>query len=216
MPMDKRGILDAVGNGGIVAVIRAESVEEGTALAGAVHRGGIPAVEVTMTVPGALKILEKMASEAQGPILGAGTVLDPETARACILAGAKFIVSPGLNEAVIRLCNRYSVPCLPGVGTVTELLRAMELGAEVVKAFPGEVLGPSFIKAVRGPVPSARIMPTGGVSPENLKEWFDAGAFAVGMGGALTKPGGVSRNFKLVESTARSIMERIASIRGGK
>ncbi|MCF4114569.1 MULTISPECIES: bifunctional 2-keto-4-hydroxyglutarate aldolase/2-keto-3-deoxy-6-phosphogluconate aldolase [Dethiosulfovibrio] len=215
MASDKAGIIRSIGEAGVVAVIRAEDAIQGMDLAKAVNAGGIPAVEVTMTVPGAIKILETMASEG-GPLLGAGTVLDPETARSCILAGAKFIVAPNLNEDVLKICNRYSVPCMPGVGTVTELIRALEMGADVVKAFPGEVLGPSFIKAVKGPVPNARIMPTGGVSLDNLDRWFAAGAFAVGMGGALTKPGGVSGDMELVAETARRIMDRIAEIRGGR
>jgi 2-dehydro-3-deoxyphosphogluconate aldolase/(4S)-4-hydroxy-2-oxoglutarate aldolase len=215
MASDKAGIIRSIGEAGVVAVIRAEDAIQGMDLAKAVNAGGIPAVEVTMTVPGAIDILETMASE-DGPLLGAGTVLDPETARSCILAGAKFIVAPNLNEDVLKICNRYSVPCMPGVGTVTELIRALEMGADVVKAFPGEVLGPSFIKAVKGPVPNARIMPTGGVSLDNLDRWFAAGAFAVGMGGALTKPGGVSGDMELVAETARRIMDRIAEIRGGR
>lgn len=215
MPEGKGDILRAIGESGIVAVIRAKDEKQGMALSKAVYQGGIRAIEVTMTVPGAVGILEKLSS-MEGPILGAGTVLDGETARTCILAGAKFIVSPALSESVISTCNRYGVPCMPGIGTVTELLRAMELGAEVVKAFPGEVLGPSFIKAVRGPVPHAKIMPTGGVSEDNLDKWFAAGAFAVGMGGALTSPGGVSGNMDLVESTARGIVDKIAAIRGNR
>ena len=156
-----------------------------------------------------------MASEG-GAILGAGTVLDPETARICILAGAQYIVSPHLNESVVTLCNRYSVPCMPGVGTLTELVRALELGVDVVKAFPGDVLGPDFVKAVRAPVPHANIMPTGGVSPDNLRSWFDAGVFAVGMGSSLTKPGGVAGDMDLVTATARNVVRSIADIRGRK
>lgn len=213
--MGKYEVLRAIGNAGVVAVIRAKNSREGMDLARAVQDGGVPAVEVTMTVPGAVRILETMASEGNA-ILGAGTVLDPETARICILAGAQYIVSPHLNEAVVTLCNRYSIPCMPGVGTLTELVRALELGVDVVKAFPGDVLGPDFVKAVKGPVPHANIMPTGGVSPDNLKAWFAAGVFAVGMGSSLTKPGGVAGNMDLVTATARKVVDTIADIRGGK
>jgi 2-dehydro-3-deoxyphosphogluconate aldolase/(4S)-4-hydroxy-2-oxoglutarate aldolase len=215
MVMKKYEVLQAIEKAGVVAVIRARDSREGMALARAVQKGGIPAVEVTMTVPGAVGILESMASEG-GTILGAGTVLDPETARICILAGAQYVVSPHLNESVVTLCNRYSVPCMPGVGTLTELVRALELGVDVVKAFPGDVLGPDFVKAVRGPVPHAKIMPTGGVSPDNLQSWFNAGVFAVGMGSSLTKPGGVAGDMDLVTATARNVVDSIADIRGRK
>ncbi len=211
--MGKYDVLRAIGEAGVVAVIRAKDSKEGMALAQAVRTGGIPAVEVTMTVPGAVKILEAMASEGNA-IVGAGTVLDPETARACILAGARYIVSPHLNESVVTLCNRYCIPCMPGVGTLTELIRALELGVDVVKAFPGDVLGPQFVKAVKGPVPYAKIMPTGGVSLENLESWFASGVFAVGMGSSLTHPGGVSGDMDRVTATARQVISSIAKIRG--
>ncbi len=211
MGHEKGEIIQSIGNAGVVAVIRGNTVDEGLALADAVYQGGIATVEVTMTVPGAIKILEALASR-EGLLLGAGTVLDAETARMCILAGARYIVSPHLSESVMKLCHRYAIPCMPGVGTVTEVIRALELGAEVLKAFPGEVLGPQFIKAVKGPLPHAKIMPTGGVSLENMEKWFAAGAFAVGMGGALTKPGGVKGNMRLVTETARTIVEKIAPL----
>jgi len=172
-------------------------------------------VEVTMTVPGAVKIIEALAAEYRGSslVLGAGTVLDPETARACLLAGARYVVAPNLNEEVVRLCNRYAVPCMPGIGSVTELVRAYELGVDVVKVFPGEVLGPKFIKAALAPVPHAKMMPTGGVSVDNLADWFAAGAYAVGMGNALTKPGGKEGDLDAVRAAAKSVVERIRQIR---
>ncbi len=215
MTTSKRTILEQIGDKGIVAVIRARDMEEGLALAGAVYEGGVPAIEMTMTVPGAVEILKELAKDAEkmGLILGAGTVLDSETARACILAGARYIVSPHLSEEIFRLCNRYAVPYMPGVGTVTEVVRALEMGAELVKAFPGDVLGPEFVKAVQGPIPQVRIMPTGGVNPDNLEDWFRAGVFAVGMGGALTKPGGKTGDYDAVRKTAQTVVERIAEIR---
>lgn len=215
MTTSKKSILEQIGDKGIVAVIRARDMEEGLALAKAVYEGGVPAIEMTMTVPGAVDILKELARDAarMGLILGAGTVLDSETARACILAGASYIVSPHLSEEVFRLCNRYAVPYMPGVGTVTEVVRALEMGAELVKAFPGDVLGPKFVKAVHGPIPHVKIMPTGGVSPDNLESWFKAGVFAVGMGGALTKPGGRAGDYNAVRETARIVVERIAEIR---
>ncbi len=150
-----------------------------------------------------------------GLILGAGTVADSETARLCIEAGSEFIVSHCFSEDVARMCNRYGIPYMPGVGTVTELVRAMEWGSDVVKAFPGDVLGPKFIKAVHGPLPGAQIMPIGGVTPANLEEWFKAGAFAVGLGSALAKPNGKEGDYPLIEATAREIVEKILQIRKG-
>jgi len=214
----KYTILEKIHEKGIVAIVRARNGEEGLKLANAIFEAGIPAIEITMTVPNAIDIMRDLTKEygTKGLILGAGTVLDPETARACILAGAEYIVAPNLNEDLIKLCNRYSVPCMPGVGSVTEMLRAMELGVDVVKLFPGEVLGPDFIKAILGPIPNAKIMPTGGVSIDNLEKWFSAGAFAVGMGAGITKPFGVEGDYEAVKRVAKEVVEKIAEIRKKK
>lgn len=213
----KHDIMEKIHTKGIVAVIRAKDSDSGKQIADAVFEGGIPAIEMTMTVPGAIKIIENMAEYYKGKdiILGAGTVMDPETARMCILSGAEYIISPYLNPEVITMCNRYSVPCMPGVGSVRELVKALEMGVDVVKAFPGNVLGPGFIKAVHGPVPYANIMPTGGVSPSNVEEWLKAGAFALGMGGALTKPDGVEGDYEAIRKTAELVVSRIAAYRSG-
>jgi 2-dehydro-3-deoxyphosphogluconate aldolase/(4S)-4-hydroxy-2-oxoglutarate aldolase len=139
--------------------------------------------------------------------------MDAQTARICILAGAQYIVSPCFKPEIITMCHRYSVPVMPGVGTLTELVNAMEMGVDVVKAFPGNVLGPGFIKAVHGPVPNANIMPTGGVSPSNVEEWLKAGAFALGMGSALTKPKGKEGDYENIKKTAELVVKKIASFR---
>jgi len=214
-PIEKMETLARIHEVGVVAVVRVNDPDQARGIVGAVFEGGIPAVEVTMTVPGAVKIIEALAGEYRGSslVLGAGTVLDPETARACLLAGARYVVAPNLNEEVVRLCNRYAVPCMPGIGSVTELVRAYELGVDVVKVFPGEVLGPKFIKAALAPVPHAKMMPTGGVSVDNLPDWFAAGAYAVGMGNALTKPGGKEGDLDAVRAAAKSVVERIRQIR---
>jgi 2-dehydro-3-deoxyphosphogluconate aldolase/(4S)-4-hydroxy-2-oxoglutarate aldolase len=208
-------ILQRIYSKGIVAVIRANSTETGKRIADAVYEGGIPAIEITMTVPGAVGIIESMAEyyRDQDMILGAGTVMDAQTARICILAGAQYIVSPCFKPEIITMCHRYSVPVMPGVGTLTELVNAMEMGVDVVKAFPGNVLGPGFIKAVHGPVPNANIMPTGGVSPSNVEEWLKAGAFALGMGSALTKPKGKEGDYENIKKTAELVVKKIASFR---
>ena len=150
---------------------------------------------------------------ASGEILiGAGTVLDPETARIAILAGAQYIVSPSVSPETARLCNRYQIPYMPGACTMREIVDAMECGADIVKLFPGETLGPAFVKAVKGPLPQASLMPTGGVASTTLREWIKAGAVAVGVGGSLTA-GAESGNFQLITDTAKQFIERIQQAR---
>lgn len=202
---------------GIVAVIRAESAEQAIKVIDAVRLGGIPAIEITMTVPGAVDVIKELARnfKEEEMLIGAGTVLDAETARACILAGAQYIVSPGLNPDTIKLCNRYQKVCMPGCATVTEIIKAMEMGADVVKLFPGELFGPGAIKAIRGPLPHANIMPTGGVSLNNVDQWIKAGAVAVGVGSDITKKGLASGDFNLITQTARDFVEKIALARAG-
>ena len=184
-------------------------------IAEACARGGAAAIEITFTVPGAATVIEDLAKEyASGQILvGAGTVLDPETARIAILAGAQYIVSPSVSVETARLCNRYQIPYMPGAGTIREIVDAMECGADIVKVFPGETLGPAFVKAVKGPLPQASLMPTGGVSVDNVAEWIKAGAVAVGVGGGLTA-GADKGNLQLVTDTAKQFVEKIQRARG--
>lgn len=200
---------------GVVAVIRADKKEQGVKIIEAVKKGGIKALEITMTVPGAVDIIKEISEEYKDEdvIIGAGTVLDPETARACILAGAKYIVSPSLNIDTIKLCNRYRIPIMPGVMTITEALTAMEYGAEIIKVFPGNAFGPSIIKAFKGPVPQGNFMPTGGVNLENAADWIKAGAVAIGTGGDLTK-GAKTGDYELVSETAKKFVEAVEKARG--
>lgn len=199
---------------GVVAVIRAESKEQGIKIVDAVKKGGIKALEITMTVPGAVDIIKELSEiyKDDDVIIGAGTVLDPETARACILAGAKYIVSPGLNIETIKLCNRYRVPVMPGIMTVTEALTALEYGVEILKVFPGNAFGPSIIKSFKGPLPQGNFMPTGGVSLDNIKDWIKAGAVAVGTGSDLTK-GASTGNYELVTETAAKFVNEVKKAR---
>ncbi|MDD3515978.1 MAG: bifunctional 4-hydroxy-2-oxoglutarate aldolase/2-dehydro-3-deoxy-phosphogluconate aldolase [Synergistaceae bacterium] len=215
MNIRKYEVLNRIFELGVVGIIRTPDTAGGIASAEAVFQGGITVLEVSTTFPGALDIMRSTAAshKSSGLILGAGTVADSETAKLCIDAGAEFIVSHCFSEEVAKLCNRYGVAYMPGVGTVTEIVRAMEWGADVVKAFPGEVLGPKFIKAVHGPLPNAQIMPIGGVSPNNLEDWFLAGAFAVGLGSALVKPEGREGDYPAIRQTAEEIVSRIARIR---
>ena len=198
---------------GLVAVIRAETPDQAARIAEACALGGVAALEITFTVPGASEVIEHLAKELSGQILlGAGTVLDPETARIAILAGAHFVVSPALNPETARLCNRYQIPYMPGAGTIREVIEAMECGADIIKIFPGEILGPAFVKAVKGPLPQASLMPTGGVGLENVAEWIRAGSVAVGVGGNLTA-GARTGNFASITQLARQFVEKIKEAR---
>ena len=196
---------------GLVAVIRANSKEQGIKIIEAVKNGGIKALEITMTVPGAIEIIKDLCelySADTDIIIGAGTVLDPETARSCILAGAKFIVSPSLNPETIKLCNRYRIPTMPGVMTVTEAVQALELGCEIIKIFPGNAFGPSIVSSFKGPIPQGNFMPSGGVSLDNIKDWLKAGSIAVSTGSDLTK-GANTGDYKLVTETAAKFVEAV-------
>lgn len=187
--MDKETIIKRICTDRLVAVIRGSTLEEARQLAKACISGGIQIIEITFTVPGADKLIEALSQEFREAdiIIGAGTVLEAATARIALLQGAQFIVSPCLNVEVIQLCNRYRVLAMPGIMTVREAVLAMEAGAEILKVFPGELLGPKFVKALKGPLPQVRLMPTGGVNLDNIHEWLQAGSIAVGIGGNLTR-----------------------------
>lgn len=211
--MQRLKTLQQIQECGLVPVVRAESADQARKVIDALLRGGVRAVEVTMTVPGALDIIRELSTNLpEDVVLGAGTVLDAETARLAILAGARFVVSPALDPAVIRLCHRYQVAMMPGAMTPTEIVRAMEEGADVVKIFPAAMLGPGFIKAVKAALPQAPLMPTGGVNLDNVAEWIKAGCVAVGVGGELTA-GARTGDYDRVTATARAFMERIAAAR---
>jgi 2-dehydro-3-deoxyphosphogluconate aldolase / (4S)-4-hydroxy-2-oxoglutarate aldolase len=213
MPIKKLEVLEKIVASGLVCVIRADSPDQAGRIAEACALGGVAAMEITFTVPGATGVIEHLAKKFSGQILvGAGTVLDPETARIAILAGAQYVISPSLNPDTARLCNRYQIPYMPGAGTIREVVEAMECGADIVKVFPGELLGPAFVKAVRAPLPQASLMPTGGVSLENVAEWIRAGAVAVAVGGNLTA-GAKTGDFASITKLARAITEKIKEAR---
>ncbi|AEG15209.1 bifunctional 4-hydroxy-2-oxoglutarate aldolase/2-dehydro-3-deoxy-phosphogluconate aldolase [Desulfofundulus sp. TPOSR] len=200
---------------GIVAVVRAETPGQALKVAEAVRKGGITAIEITMTVPGAIDVIRELVSNfrPEEMLVGAGTVLDAETARLAMLAGAEFIVGPNLNPEVVRISNRYQKICMPGAMSVTEVVQAMELGADVVKIFPGSIFGPEIIKAIRGPLPQVPLMPTGGVSLDNVDRWIKAGAVAVGVGSEITKKGLQNNDYDLITETARAFVEKIRAAR---
>ncbi len=201
---------------GVVAVLRLADPAALRSVVDALAEGGVRALEVTMTVPGALKVMEELARDLPtGFVLGAGTVLDPETARAAILAGARYVVSPVLREGVVRMCHRYDIAALPGCLTPTEILTAWEAGADIVKVFPATALGPSYFRDLRGPLPQVRLMPTGGVSLANAGDWIRAGAVALGVGTALVDPKDVAAGrLAEVTSKARRLVAAVAEARG--
>jgi 2-dehydro-3-deoxyphosphogluconate aldolase/(4S)-4-hydroxy-2-oxoglutarate aldolase len=185
--MDKTKIMQHMRTLGLVPVLRASSAQEAITIADAILAGGVNILEVTMTVPGAIRVIEQLANHhGDKLLLGAGTVLDAETARNCLLAGAQFIVSPALDLRTIELCRRYSVPIMPGALTPTEIVTAWQAGADVVKVFPCSALGGAkYLKALQGPLPQIQLIPTGGVSLSTAEEFLAAGAFALGVGGDL-------------------------------
>jgi len=187
--------LQRVLTSGIVAVIRSPSSEQLVSVARALFEGGVDVLEVTFTVPGVLDILSAVRKDlGKKVLLGAGTVLDTESARAAILAGAEYIVSPTVNRNVISLCNRYDKLIMTGAFTPTEILTAWESGADIVKVFPADIGGPEYLKSVHGPLPQIRLMPTGGVNLETIKPFLKAGACAVGLGGALVESKAIANN----------------------
>jgi len=210
--MDKKiELIRKLGEEKIVAVIRAESEEQGFKIVDAVKKGGIKFLEVTLTVPGAIDIIKELAKRYKGEdvYIGAGTVLDPETARAAILAGAGYIVSPCFNPDVMTICNRYRIPIMPGAQTIKEIVACLEMGADIIKVFPGDAYSPSIIKSFKGPLPQAQFMPTGGVSLGNVKDWLAAGAYAVGTGSNLTA-GAKSGDFDAVTIEAQKFVAEVS------
>ena len=212
--MDKHEIYRAIGREGAVVVVRGESVEQGIRTAEACCAGGMHLIEVTFTLPHADEVIRELAQRIPDAVVGAGTVLDAATARIAILAGAQFVVSPMLDEEILRTCNRYGVLAIPGVSTPTEALRALEAGADLVKLFPGDVHRPSGLKALRAPYPQLRIMPTGGVSADNVAEWFAAGAYAVGAGSSVTA-GAKKGDYAQVTQDCRAFVERVERAKKG-
>lgn len=205
--MLKLRVLGRIVDSGLVAVIRADNSDDAIRIAGACAEGGAAAIEITFTVPGAARVIEELSkrNNSETLVVGAGTVLDSETARIAALSGAQFIVSPALNAGTAQFCNRYQIPYLPGAATVREVIEAMEAGADIVKVFPGETLGPRFVRAVKSALPHASLMPTGGVSVENVREWIEAGCVAVGAGGHLTRAAAAGDYRSVTELTKRFI-----------
>jgi 2-dehydro-3-deoxyphosphogluconate aldolase/(4S)-4-hydroxy-2-oxoglutarate aldolase len=206
--MKKIDILNKIASSLVVAVIRAKSTEEALKISNACIEGGIKAIEVTFTVDYAHEVIKGLSHEykTQDVLIGAGTVLDSQTARLAILNGASFIVSPAFDLETAKLCHRYQVPYLPGCQTITEMIKAMEAGCDIIKLFPGNLGGPSYVKTIKGPLPFINLMPTGGVSLENIQEWIKAGCVAVGVGGELTRPA-QDNHFEIVTENAKAFLK---------
>ena len=215
--MTKSDILNRMLNPGVIAVIRADNSSQLLDAARAMAEGGLTAMEVTMTTPDALDVIRAVVKEMGDRVLmGVGTVLDDVTARLAILAGAEYVVTPVLRPDVIALCRRYSKPVVSGAYTPTEALTAHEAGADFIKLFPADTLGPKYIKAIKGPLPQLEIIPTGGVDVKNCGEWIKAGCAAVGVGGNLvSKDVLVRKDWKTLTEVSRQFVEAVAAARKG-
>jgi 2-dehydro-3-deoxyphosphogluconate aldolase/(4S)-4-hydroxy-2-oxoglutarate aldolase len=213
--MSKDDQVREIETSGVIAIVRFDRSEDLVQVARAVRAGGVRAIEFTMTTPNALDIIEQSAREfGQDVLLGAGTVLDPETARAAILAGAQFVVAPTLNPQVIETCRRYSKAVIPGAFTPTEILTAWECGADFVKVFPADFGGPEYVKAVLAPLPQIKLIPVGGVSLENTGAFIKAGASAVAVGGNLVKKSAIAaKRFDELTELARLYVQAVAGAR---
>lgn len=215
--MRKEQVLTRMKEDCLVAVVRAKNKEQGEKVIDAIIAGGINFIEITMTMDegNPVEFIQFMADKYRNNdkvVIGAGTVLDPETARAVILAGANYVVSPGLNVETIKLCNRYRIPMLPGVMSPTEAITALEAGCDIIKVFPGNVVGPGAISSFKGPLPQGDFMPSGGVDVDNVDKWIKAGACAVGTGSSLTK-GAKTGDFAAITAKAREFVEAVAAAR---
>ncbi|ABK60989.1 MULTISPECIES: bifunctional 2-keto-4-hydroxyglutarate aldolase/2-keto-3-deoxy-6-phosphogluconate aldolase [Clostridium] len=212
--IEKMNVLKRIMDVGVVAVVRADNANMAEKISKACIEGGIPAIEVTFTVPNADKVItslkEKFTKEEL--IVGAGTVLDSETARIAILAGAQYIVSPGFDSETAKLCNRYQIPYMAGCMTITEMIKALEAGTDIIKLFPGSAYGPSIIKSIKGPLPQVSIMPTGGVDINNAAEWIKNGCVAVGVGGKLIE-GAKTENYGEIARLSREFVNKVKDAR---
>jgi 2-dehydro-3-deoxyphosphogluconate aldolase / (4S)-4-hydroxy-2-oxoglutarate aldolase len=214
--MNKSDVIQQIKETGVVPVVRASSADEAMRAIEAIRKGGVSVLEITMTVPGALSVIEQVSARYGSEVLvGAGTVLDPETARACILAGAQFVVSPAINLETIECCRRYGVAVLPGALTPTEVVKAWTAGADFVKVFPaGAVGGASYIKAIKAPLPQIELVPTGGVSLKTAADFIKAGASALGVGADLVDIKAIRENQdNIITERARQFVEIVRQAR---
>lgn len=213
--MKKINILNSLNKAGVVAVIRGKTKEEALKVSHAIINGGMKGLELTFTVPQADQVIAELIKEyANDPdiVIGAGTVLDATTARLAIMAGAQFVVSPCFDEETAKICNLYQIPYLPGCMTITEMKTALTYGVDIIKLFPGSAFGPSIVKAFKAPIPHLNIMPTGGVSLDNMEDWFKAGVVCVGVGGNLLAPAATG-DFEKITEVAKQYMKKYQEIK---
>jgi 2-dehydro-3-deoxyphosphogluconate aldolase/(4S)-4-hydroxy-2-oxoglutarate aldolase len=208
--------LDAITGTGALLIVRLDSAEEALAVSEAAIEGGMRALEITLSVPGALDVISKLSTRygKDGVVVGAGTVLDDHAAHACISAGAGLLVSPNLNPAMIATANRYQAVTVSGAFTPSEIVDTMQAGADIVKLFPAEFVGPDYVRTVTAPLPQAPLMPAGGVTPDNVKTWFDAGVVAVGVGSSVTRAARPDGDYRRVTAAAEAILRAIGEARG--
>lgn len=213
--MKRIEILTKLEKAGVIAVVRADSEEKAEKIVDALVEGGVNGIELTFTVPNADKVIAKLVKKYAGTdvVIGAGTVLDPITARLALMAGSEFIVSPSFDVDTAKLSNLYQIPYMAGCFTITEMKHALEYGVDIVKMFPGSEASPAMVKAVKAPLPQLNVMPTGGVNLDNMQAWFDAGVVAVGVGGSLLKPADHDDYVGLVDN-ARTYMAKFHEIKG--
>ncbi len=199
-----RDILELMKEEKIIAVLRGKNYKEAIEKAEALYKGGIKLIEITFTIPDAEKVIETLTDRWKDAIIGAGTVLNEEMCSRAVEGGARFVVSPHVDEKISETCEKHGIPYFPGVMTPTEVVKALRMGRKALKLFPGSALGPSYVKALKGPFPQIEVMPTGGVSLDNVCEWLNAGCFAVGVGSQLTKG-----ELKEIEEKARQFRAKI-------
>lgn len=217
MNMKRVSILNELVENGVVAVVRGDSAATSLQTSQAIVEGGIKVLEITFTIPGAEKVITQLNEQyaKQNILIGAGTILDPVTARIAIMSGASYIVSPTFNKETDKLCNLYHVPYLPGCMSINEIQEALTYGVDIIKMFPGNVYGPDFIKTVKGPLPHVNVMPSGGVDQHNIKDWINAGAVAVSVGSNLTK-GAKNGDFQEVTELATAYQHVYMHAKGGE
>jgi 2-dehydro-3-deoxyphosphogluconate aldolase/(4S)-4-hydroxy-2-oxoglutarate aldolase len=210
----RRAIIDSLISRGAVAVVRLKSADRARDVVEAIADGGVTAIEVTLTTPNALTLITQLRRDQESLLVGAGSVLSAEQARQAIEAGARYVVSPTFDPDVLATAHTYDVPALPGAYTPTEMLRAYQAGADLVKVFPADNLGPAYFKAVLSPMPFLELMPTGGVTPDNVGTWLSAGAVAVGLGSSLVDPALVqARDWSALTARARQVMSQVKAAR---
>lgn len=213
--MQKVAVLSAVEKNGIVAVLRADSVEKALKISDALIAGGVKNIELTFTVPDADVAIKKLIGKYQDDpdvVIGAGTVLDAPTAHDALKAGARFVVAPTFDPATASLCNLYEIPYIPGCMSVNEMKAAMQAGSDLIKLFPSNVVGPAFVKDVKAPLPQLEIMPSGGINLDNLGDWYRVGCKVIGVGGSLMKPA-ATNDFDKVTETAEAFIAKYNQLR---